>query len=142
MSDLPTGNDQADLFPLEQSKLFEQATSVVLELLKSGQPSAWDLLQTIEEKVGWKARCLVKDVLQALLRSTPALRSVAAINWCRSPLTATSFSTTNPIGWSRHTTFLAAATGNGIAIASLFMTTTAIPAGTSSSIRASAAPFT
>ena len=73
MSDLPTGNDQADLFPLEQSKLFEQATSVVLELLKSGQPSAWDLLQTIEEKVGWKARCLVKDVLEALLGSTPAL---------------------------------------------------------------------
>ena len=73
MSDLPTGNDQADLFPLEQSKLFEQATSVVLELLKSGQPSAWDLLQTIEEKVGWKARCLVKDVLEALLGSTPTL---------------------------------------------------------------------
>src|SRR6266446_3202393 len=54
----------------------------------------------------------------------------------------TSFSTTNPIGSSRPTTFLAAATGNGIATASMCMTTTAILAGTCCSIRASAVPFT
>ncbi len=54
----------------------------------------------------------------------------------------TLFSTTNPIGSSRPTTFLAAAIGNGIATASMSMTTTSILAGTCSSIRASAAPFT
>jgi len=53
-----------------------------------------------------------------------------------------SFCTTIPIGSSRPTTFLAAATGNGIATASMSMTTTAILAGTCSSILDSAAPFT
>src|SRR5207249_7266172 len=54
----------------------------------------------------------------------------------------TSFSTTNPIGSSRPTTFLAVATGNGIATASMSMMTTCILAGMCCSIRASAAQFT
>jgi hypothetical protein len=73
MSDLRPSNDQGDLFPLEHTGLFEQAACVTLELLKTGQPSPWDLLQSIEQKVGWKARCLVKDVLKALLASSPTL---------------------------------------------------------------------
>jgi len=53
-----------------------------------------------------------------------------------------SFSTTSQIGSSRRTTFLVAATGNGTVTASTSITTTTIPAGTCSSIRASAALFT
>src|SRR5262245_60558283 len=44
------------------------------------------------------------------------------------------FSTTVPIGWWRPTMFIAAATGNGTGTASTSMTTTAILAGTCSSI--------
>jgi hypothetical protein len=72
--------DELDLEPTE----LELATDVVLTLLRSRQPSAWELVDAVETKVDITARWLVPIVLKELACDDRLVS--APIAWeCSSP---------------------------------------------------------
>jgi len=68
---------QEELFDTsEWGDLADQVEGMILETLRANrQPSPWEVVVTVEQKFGWKARWAVRSVLEKLVASTSLTKS-------------------------------------------------------------------